>query len=63
MVNAVGGMPVKGIKLTYGLVSGLVMAYKDLLLIAVLTFCALCIINYFSTVIFFPGEWTGLPGK
>ena len=56
-------MPVKGIKLTYGLVSGLVMAYKDLLLIAVLTFCALCIINYFSTVIFFPGEWTGLPGK
>lgn len=47
-------------KLTYSLVSSVITEYKDLLLLAAVTFCALCIIHFFSTMIFHPGEWGSL---
>lgn len=39
------------------LVSSLVTEYKDLLFLAAFTFCVLCTIHFFSTVIFYQGEW------
>ncbi|HBV97499.1 MAG: hypothetical protein JL50_08000 [Peptococcaceae bacterium BICA1-7] len=46
--------------LKYSLVSSLVTEYRDLLFLAAFTFCSLCAIHFFSTVIFYQGELSDL---
>lgn len=52
-----GGVFVRGIGLKYDSVSNLVNEYRDLLFLAAFTFCVLCAVHFFSTVVFYEGEW------
>lgn len=53
----------RGVGLKYDSISNLVNEYRDLLFLAAFTFCALCAVHFFSTVVFYQGEWGELfPG-